>query len=237
MLWQGSSQAYGRGFFNDKEKVETCGCPLMYTVQTVNGMMESGSGRSLLSLKTKETRPWGFEAKLEEIVVVCRSLYNLSPRQRNRLNRSHSIELFMYFFILLFNFHLNHSKRMESFPFNENKGLRKICICSFQKGILRLSDCAFDHLSPSAEAQRSCLLPWSSAGAFGASRANVVIKVLGKPEATVWFKKKYFTKLWRIKPCGFGRLNCSTFLAQLLERNFCTNESVFSVTEMDFQEF
>lgn len=72
-LWQGSSQASGKGFSNEKEKVETCGCPLMYTVQTVNGMMEDGSGKRLISLKAKETMPWGFEAKLEEIVVVCRS--------------------------------------------------------------------------------------------------------------------------------------------------------------------
>jgi len=91
----------------------------------------------------------------------------------------------MYFFILLFNFQLNYSKRMELFPFNENKGLQKICICSSEKGILHLSDHASDHLSPSAEVQRSCLLPRSSAGAFGASRANVVIGVLGQPEATV----------------------------------------------------
>lgn len=81
-LWHGSSQASGKGFFNEKEKVETCGCPLMYTVQTVNGMMEGGSGKWLLSLKTKETRSWGFEVKFEEIIVVCSSLYNLSPRQK-----------------------------------------------------------------------------------------------------------------------------------------------------------
>lgn len=62
--------------------METCGCLLMYRVQTVNGMMEGGSGKCLLSLKTKETRPWGFEVKLEEIVVVCRYLYNFSPRQK-----------------------------------------------------------------------------------------------------------------------------------------------------------
>lgn len=189
-----------------------CGCPLMNTVQSTNGIMEGGSGKWLLSLKTKETRSWGFEAKLEEIVVVFRSLCNPPQGKRNQLNRLHSsssIELFMYFFILLLNFHLNYCKRMELFPFHENKGLRKVCICSFQKGILHLSDHASEHLSPSTDVQRLCLLPWSSVGASGASRANVVTKVLGQPEVAVGFKKKCFIKWWRIKPCGFGRTSNS----------------------------
>lgn len=75
-------------------------------------------GSDCFPWRLKRKGPGDLRLNLKELWWFA-DLYITSPQgKRNQLNWSHSsIELFMYFFILLFNFHLSYSKRMELFSF------------------------------------------------------------------------------------------------------------------------
>lgn len=102
-LWCRLSQASGKGLFNAKENVETWECPLKYTAQTINGMWRVVVGSDCFPRRLKRRDPGDLRLNLKRLLWFA-DLYLTSPQgKRNQLNWSHSsIELFMYFSILLF---------------------------------------------------------------------------------------------------------------------------------------